>query len=85
MDKQKLKEELHQYIDNYIDNMEDETTLDLFREATVELTRPEKIDIVDQLTPNQLEQLDEAIKLADEGKTISHSEAMKRITAWRSK
>lgn len=38
MDKKKLKEELHQYIDN----LEDETTLYMLHEATVEYKIAEK-------------------------------------------
>ncbi|WP_205510809.1 hypothetical protein [Longitalea arenae] len=81
MDKKKLKEELHQYIDN----LEDETALSMLHEATVEYEKAGGKDIVDQLTPEQLARLQASIKLADEGKTIPHEEALKRIEAWRSK
>lgn len=81
MDKKKLKEKLHQYIDN----LEDEMALNMLHEATVEYGKADQKDIVDELTPEQFTRLQESIKLADEGKTISHEEAMKRISAWRSK
>lgn len=81
MDKQKLKEKLHQYIDN----LEDENALNMLHEAAVEYKRLEGKDIVDELTPDQLARLQESIKQADEGKTISHEDAMKRIASWRSK
>ena len=81
MDKKKLKEELHQYIDK----LEDETALSMLHEATVEYEKAEQKDILDELTPEQFARLQESIKQADEGKTISHEEALKRIEAWRSK
>lgn len=81
MDKQKLKEKLHEYIDK----LEDEQELYMLHEATVEYKKAGDKDITDELTPEQLERLKESIKQADEGKTIPHEEAMKIITAWRSK
>jgi predicted transcriptional regulator len=81
MDKKKLKEELHQYIDN----LEDETALQMFHEAAVDYERLGGKDILDELTSDQLARLQESIRQADEGKTISHEEAMKRITSWRSR
>lgn len=81
MDKKKLKEKLHQYIDN----LEDENALQMLHEAAVAYERPGRKDILDELTPDQLARLQESLKQADEGKTISHEEAMKRIASWRSK
>ena len=81
MDKKKLKEKLHQYIDN----LEDETALNMLHDATVDYETFKDKDILDELTPEQLARLQESIKQVEEGKTISHEEAMKRIAAWRSK
>jgi predicted transcriptional regulator len=81
MDKKKLKEELHQYIDN----LEDETALQMLHEAAVAYEKAGEKDILDELSPEQLKRLEESIKQANEGKTISHEEAMKQIAAWRSK
>jgi len=81
MDKKQLKEELHQYIDN----LEDEQALQLLHEATVTYGTTQHKDVADELTAEQVARLEEAIKQADEGKTIPDSEAMKRIAAWRSK
>jgi hypothetical protein len=81
MDKKKLKEKLHQYIDN----LDDENALQMLHEAAVDYERLGGKDIVDELTPDQLARLQESIKQADEGKTISHKEAMKQIASWRSK
>jgi len=81
MDKKKLKEKLHQYIDD----LEDENALQMLHEAAVDYERLEGKDILDELSPDQLARLQESIKQLEEGKTISHEEAMKRIAAWRSK
>jgi predicted transcriptional regulator len=81
MDKKKLKEELHQYIDK----LEDETALSMLHEATVEYEKAGQKDILDELTPEQFARLQESIKQANEGKTFTHEEALKRIEAWRSK
>jgi len=80
MDKKKLKEELHQYIDK----LEDEGALRMLHEAAVDYERLGGRDILDELTPEQLARLQDSIRQADEGKTISHEEAMKRIASWRS-
>ena len=81
MDKKKLKEELHQYIDK----LEDEGALQMLHEAAVDYERLGGKDILDELTPEQFSRLQESIRQADEGKTISHEEAMKRIASWRSR
>jgi predicted transcriptional regulator len=81
MDKKKLKEELHQYIDS----LEDETALQMLHEATVDYETYKNKDILDELTPEQQARLKESIKQVEEGKTISHEEAMKQIASWRSK
>jgi hypothetical protein len=81
MDKEKLKEKLHEYINN----IEDVNALQMLHEAVVEYERLGEKDILDELTPDQLNRLQESIKQADEGKTISHEEALKRIAPWRSK
>jgi hypothetical protein len=81
MDKQKLKEKLHEYIDK----LEDEQELYMLHEATVEYKKNENKDITDELTPEQLERLKESIKQADEGKTIPHEEVMKLARTWLQK
>lgn len=81
MDKQKLKEKLHEYINN----LEDVNALQMLHEAAVDYERMGSKDILDELTPEQLNRLQESIKQANEGKTISHEEALKRIASWRSK
>jgi gas vesicle protein len=81
MDKQKLKEELHQYIDN----LEDETALNMLHEATIEYQRAEKGDITDELTPKQLERLNESLEQLKSGQYKSHEEVMKQARTWLQK
>jgi hypothetical protein len=78
MDKKQLKWKIHEYIDN----MEDETALQMVHDTVVEYQRLDRSGIVDDLTPEQEKRLGEAIKQADEGKTIAHEEAMKRFNEW---
>lgn len=44
-----------------------------------------KKDIIDELNPAQLEELDKAIKEADNNKTISWEEFKKEMNEWRKK
>lgn len=44
-----------------------------------------KKDIVDELTPAQLEELDEAVKEADNKETITWNEFKKDMSEWRKK
>lgn len=67
MDKKKIKEKLHQYIDN----LEDEAALQMLLESAVEYGKADKKNIQE-----------ESIKQVDEGKTVSHEEAVKRIAEW---
>jgi hypothetical protein len=81
MDKQKLKEELHQYIDN----LEDETALNMLHEATIEYQRANKGDLTDELTPKQLERLNESLEQLKNGQYKSHEEVMNLARTWLQK
>lgn len=78
MDKKKLKEKLHQYIDN----LEDEAALQMLHEATVEYEKAEKSDTGEDLTPEQLERLNESLNQLDNGQWKSHDEVMKLSRTW---
>ena len=71
------KKQLHEYIDM----IEDEEQLNMLCEAA-EAYATKQPDILDLLTPEQLERLKESIKQADEGKTIPHEEVMKMAREW---
>jgi len=66
MDKKKLKEELPDDFDPLEQEDDDDDR---------------EIDILDELTPEQLVRLQESIKQADEGKTIPHERVMALMRA----
>ena len=75
-----IKKQLH----SYIDMIDDETQLQILHETAENyVTKP--ADILDLLTQDQLEQLEESLKQADENKLIPHEEAMKLSKQWLTK
>lgn len=76
--------ELRKKLHGYIDKIEDETQLQMLNEAA-EVYATKQTDILDLLTPEQLKRLEESIKQADEGKIITHEEAMKISLQWLTK
>ena len=80
MASENIKKQLH----SYIDMIDDETQLQMLHETAENyVTKP--ADILDILTPNQLEQLEESLKQADENKLIPHEEVMKLSKQWLTK
>ncbi|MEO5651146.1 MAG: hypothetical protein ABIR03_14645 [Ginsengibacter sp.] len=78
MDKTRIKIQLH----NYIDMIEDESQLEMLNEAAETYAIKKKTDILDLLTGEQLERLEQAIQQVDEGKIISHEEVIKISRQW---
>jgi Ca2+-binding EF-hand superfamily protein len=86
----KNKEELKKKLHELIDSIDDEHTLSVLNEDIVPYVienRTKEADeeadeAEDNLTEEQLQQLDEAIKEADEGKTISYEEFKRRMSRW---
>ena len=78
------KEELKQKLYKLIDSIEDEHVLNVLNEDVVpyviENRTKEKVD--DDLTEEQSKQLEEAIKEAEEGKTMSIEEFKQRMSRW---
>lgn len=75
-----IKKQLH----SYIDMIDDETQLQMLHETAENyVTKP--ADILDILTSDQLEQLEESLKQADEKKLIPHEEVMKLSKQWLTK
>lgn len=72
-----LKKQLH----SYIDLIEDEDTLYMLNDA-VAAYATEQPDILDLLTPAQLERLDYSIAQAEGGELIPHEEVMKMSREW---
>lgn len=71
------KNKIHQYIDQ----IQDEIALQMLEEAAASYATKQQ-DILDMLTPEQLQRLNESIKQLEEGKGISNEDVSKRIRAW---
>jgi len=76
MDKELLKKKLHEQIDA----LDDELALQMLHEAAVEYGKAE--DTRDELTPEQLERLNESLQQLDNGEWKSHEEVMKQSRTW---
>jgi hypothetical protein len=78
--KEDLKKELHQLIDK----IEDEHVLNMLKEDAVAYASEK--DIIDELTPEQLEELNEAIAEADSGEDLLEwSDFKKQMESWSKK
>ena len=66
-----------------LDGIEDEAVLNQVMEDVAFYAA--KKDIVDQLAPGQLKELDKAIKEADNKETISWSDFKKEMKEWKKK
>ena len=66
-----------------IEGIEDETVLNQVMEDVAFYAT--KNDIVDELNPNQLKELDKAIEEADNKETISWHDFKKEMNEWRKK
>jgi hypothetical protein len=69
-----------------IDSIDDEHTLSVLNEDimpyVIENRTQEADEAEDDLTEEQVQQLEKAIKEADEGKTMSYEEFKKRMSRW---
>jgi hypothetical protein len=79
MENSELKKQLHRYIDM----IDDEVQLELLNDV-VQSYVTKQPDILDLLTPDELEGLKKSIEQADKGETISHEEVMKMANEWDS-
>lgn len=76
--------EIRKQLHAYIDMIDDEDKLEMLNEAA-EVYATQQQDILDFLTPEQLERLNDSIKQADESKTISHEDVKKISREWLKK
>jgi len=74
-------EELKKQLHSYIDLIEDEETLYMLND-TMATYAVEQVDTDDELTPEQLKDLNLSLEEADRGEFISHEEVMKMSRAW---
>lgn len=81
--KQEIKEELHRLIDI----IEDEHTLNVLHEDVIPyiIENRTKEQDEEELTKEQEEELDEAIRQADAGEVISWEELLKETKRWHTK
>ena len=77
MSTSEIKKQLHLHIDM----IDDEDKLALLND-TAEAYISKQPDIIDLLSPVQLNRLEQSVKQADEGKTISNEEVMKMSKEW---
>jgi len=78
-----MSKEVKTKIYQLLDNIEDEEVLNqLMEEVTFYST---KKDITDELTPAQLQELDQAIEEADKKETIPWNDFKKEMNEWRKK
>ena len=77
-----MNEDLKRKLHRLIDEIEDEETLNMLMEEAVAYTAGKSANIIDELTPPQLEELDEAIKEADRGEGVTLEEFRKEMKAW---
>ena len=76
-----IKKQLH----DYIDMIEDESQLEMLHETAESYATGKQTDILDSLTPEQLNRLEKSIKQADEGKLTPHEDAIKISKQWLTK
>ena len=85
----KSKEELKAELYKKIDSIEDEHTLNLLNDDIVpyaiENRTKDKDEADDDLTDEQEKELDEAIRQADKGETVSWEEFLNATQQWRTK
>jgi hypothetical protein len=89
-DKKNNQEELKKKLHELIDSIDDEHVLSVLNEDIVPYVienRTKEADeeadeAEDNLTEEQVKQLEQAIKEADEGKTMSYEEFKQRMSRW---
>jgi len=86
--KKKSKDEIKKELHKLIDSIDDDYTLNVLNEDIVPYAvknRTRKQDEEDDLTEEQQKKLDDSIKEADRGETISDEEFRKAMGRWLTK
>ena len=81
MSKDILKKELH----DLIDNMQDEEVLSMLKEECTFYSTSKQKDITDDLSPEQLKELEEQLKEDPLKDTVSLDEFKEATARWRTK
>ncbi|MEO6327751.1 MAG: hypothetical protein ABIO55_02410 [Ginsengibacter sp.] len=77
----KLKAAIYQKVEH----LNDESALQMVEEAVTVYSSSSPKEILDELTPDQLQRLKQSIAQAKNGKTISNDEAKQKAKEWLSK
>jgi hypothetical protein len=67
-----------------VDQLNNETFLQMLAEAVTAYSSASQKDILDELTPDQQQRLQESIQQADKGKTFSNDEVKQKAKEWLS-
>lgn len=81
MTDKKIKKEIHKLIDE----INDEDTLNILKEEITAYSTTSPKDILDELTPSQLKDLEDSIAKADRGDMLTLDEFKKSMNEWRTK
>jgi hypothetical protein len=76
-----MKEEIRKELHKLIDEIDDEESLNLLKEEATAYASGK--DIMDDLTPEQLKELEESIGEADRGEGIPLDDFLKEIESWK--
>ena len=68
-----------------VEQLNDETLLQMVEEAVTAYGNTPSKDIIDELTPEQQQRLQDSIKQADNGQTIPHDEVKQKTKEWLSR
>ena len=68
-----------------VDQLNNETFLQMLAEAVTAYSSASQKDILDELTPDQQQRLQESIQQADKGKTFSNDEVKQKAKEWLSR
>ena len=68
-----------------MDQLDNEVFLQMVEEAVTAYSSPSQKDILDELTPEQKQRLQESVKQANEGNTIPDHEVRQKAKEWLSK
>ncbi len=73
-----IKKKLH----NYIEMIDDESQLQMLNDTAEIYAAKKQVDILNLLTNEQLQRLEQSIQQVDEGKVISHEDVKKISKEW---
>ncbi len=68
-----------------VEHLNNETALQMVEEAVTAYSSPSKKDILDELTPEELQRLQESVKQAGRGETIANENVKQKAKKWLSK